>query len=575
MKRSVFAIGLVAGMCLLGAGDPADYKKTVQRRVAPAAITHPIAHRALVDFGQEAFGFVEFVPPKGTRGAYEVRLGEMIKPDGSINMHPGATIRAARIVGEITADGVHRVPLVPDRRNTNGGREGAAVKIPAEHGVVMPFRYAEVFKAPFTITPETVRMVTVEYPMDMAASSFTCDDARLVKIYNLCKNSIRATSFAGLYVDGDRERIPYEADAYLNQLGEYAVHADYSLARASHEYLMAHPTWPTEWKQHSIKMAWTDWMWSGDARSLAKCYSQLKDDKLLACFARASDGLLVTGSAANRYSKANPQGARDIVDWPAGERDGYVFEELNAVVNAFYYRNLLEMADIARALGKAADAAAFAARAKRVYAAYQRVFFRPDAGVYADGEATDHASLHANAAALAFGLVPKAREGRVVEHLVSRGMACSVYFAQYLLEAFCEAGRADLALALITAKGERSWLGMLEQGGTITFEAWSAKYKPNLDWNHAWGTPPLNIISRYILGVTPLEPGFGKIRIAPQFGALKTVKARVPTAKGAVEITYENGALTVASPAPARVIFAGEERECPAGTTLTIRRLSP
>ena len=59
MKRSVFAIGLVAGMCAWGAGDPADYKKTVQRRVAPAAITHPIVHRALVDFGQEAFGFVD------------------------------------------------------------------------------------------------------------------------------------------------------------------------------------------------------------------------------------------------------------------------------------------------------------------------------------------------------------------------------------------------------------------------------------------------------------------------------------------------------------------------------------
>ena len=554
---------LLAALAL--AGDPYDYKKTVQRRVAPAAITHPIAGRSLVDFKQEAFGFLEFVPPKGARGEYEVRLGELTRPDGSVNMKPGATIRAARVVGRIDADGVHRVPLVADRRNTRGGVEGAAVLIPAEHGVIMPFRYAEVFKAPFPITAETVRMVAVEYPMDMAASSFECDCELLTRIYDFCKESIRATSFAGLYVDGDRERIPYEADAYLNQLGEYAVHADYSLARASHEYLMDHPTWPTEWKQHSIKMAWADWMWSGDARSLAKCYDRLKGDKLLERFRRASDGLLVTGSAAAKFSKTNPDGARDIVDWPLGERDGYVFGELNAVVNAFYYRNLLEMADIARALGKSADAAEFAARARGVFAAYQRVFFRPALGVYADAENTDHASLHANAAALAFGLVPRERQAKVVAHLDARGMACSVYFAQYLLEAYFEAGRADLGVTYMTTADDRSWKHMLDFGATVALEAWAVKYKPNLDLNHAWGTPPLNVISRYVLGVTPLEPGFAKIGVAPQFGPLQRVRGKVPTAKGPVTVDWNGKRLVVETPAPARVAFGGRVREVAPG----------
>ena len=48
-------------------------------------------------------------------------------------------------------------------------------------------------------------------------------------------------------VDGDRERIPYEADAYLNQLAHYGVDREFALARYSHEYLLANPTWPTEW----------------------------------------------------------------------------------------------------------------------------------------------------------------------------------------------------------------------------------------------------------------------------------------------------------------------------------------
>ncbi len=547
------------------AADPYAYKKTVQTRRAPVAITTNAAGCVVADFGRAAFGFLEFVPPAGVRGAYRVRLGERLTAGGRVDMTPGATIRAVEVESRISAEGVCRVPLVPDPRNTRGGREGGAIAIPPEHGVVMPFRYAEVVSAPFPVTPSVVRQVIVHYPMDLTASSFTCSNPDLVKIYDFCKYSIFATSFAGLYVDGDRERIPYEADAYLNQLGEYVVHADYSLARASHEYLMAHPTWPTEWKQHSIKMAWADWMWSGDTRSAAKCYDRLRDEKLLLNFARPSDGLLLTGGERLRNSLTNRVGAADIVDWPPAERDGFVFTDVNAVVNAFHYRNLLEMADLARALGKASDAEAFTARARRVHAAFNAVFFDTGRGVYRDGEGTDHASLHANVAALAFGLVPPAHRASVAAFCAARGMACSVYFAQYLLEALFEADEADAAIRLMTSGGDRSWLGMLDQGATMTMEAWAVKYKPNLDLNHAWGAAPLNVVSRYVLGVTPLEPGFRKIRIRPQIGSLVRVAGRVPTAQGPVDVAVAHGTLTVTTPAPARIEFAGVVRDVPAG----------
>ena len=569
MKKLLSCLPLAVAMLAAAAGDPYDYKKTVQRRVAPAAVTTNAAGRVLVDFGREAFGFLELLPPPGTEGDYDVSLGELLK-DGSVNMKPGATIRAARVTGRIAdvKGGVFRVPLVPDKRNTSGGREGGAIKIPAEHGVIMPFRYAEFAAAPFAITKDNVRMTAINYPIDMEASSFACSDPRLVRIYDFCKHSILATSFAGLYVDGDRERIPYEMDAYINQLSEYAVHADYSLARASHEYLMLHPTWPTEWKQYSVRMAWTDWMWSGDTRSIAKFYGMLKDEKLLASHARASDGLLVSGGERGRNSLTNACGLADIVDWPLHERDGFVFRDVNAVVNAFYYRNLLEMADIAHALGKRADADMFAARAKRVYASYQKVFFDPARGVYRDGEGTDHAAQHPNVVALAFGLVPPQHRKKVSDYCLSRGMACSVGFAQYLLEGLFDVGRPDEALALITSTGDRSWLGMLDFGATVTMEAWAVKYKPNLDLNHAWGTPPLNIISRYVLGVTPLEPGFEKIRVRPQVGSLKYVSGTVPTAKGPVQVEVKDHILTVTVPAPARLEFAGHIRDVPPGRHL-------
>ncbi|MDO4365596.1 MAG: hypothetical protein Q4D70_02290, partial [bacterium] len=159
MKNCIAACLVAAALVCAGANDPTDYKKTVQRRVAPVAVKDLAAGGSLADFGQEAFGFLEFTPPKGTRGAYEVWLGELVTPEGGVNRKPGATIRAVRVAGTIEADGVHRVPLPPDARNTSGGREGGAVPIPPEHGVVLPFRYAEVVRAPFPVTKETVRMV--------------------------------------------------------------------------------------------------------------------------------------------------------------------------------------------------------------------------------------------------------------------------------------------------------------------------------------------------------------------------------------------------------------------------------
>ena len=564
-SRSILVVAAAATAVCVAAGGPSDYKKTVQRRVAPAKVECRIPGRTLVDFGREAFGFLELVPPAGARGPYEVRLGELLKPDGSVNMKPGATIRAARVTGVIESDGVLRVPLVADKRNTTGGREGGAILIPPEHGVIMPFRYVEVMQAPFTVTPETVRMVAVNYPIDLSESSFSCSDERLNRIYDLCKHTILVSSFAGIYVDGDRERIPYEADAYINQLSDYAVHSDYSLARASHAYLMKHPTWPTEWKQHSIFMAWADWMWSGDTSALAEFYEPLCKDKLSEKYRRASDGLLATGGERPRGKLVNANGAADIVDWPPCERDGFVFTEVNAVVNAFYYRNLLQVAEFALALHKPDDAGVYGHRARDVRKAYNDAFFDAKRGVYRDGIGTDHASLHANAAALAFGLVHKKDAKRVAEYCVSKGMACSVYFAQYLLEGLFNAGEADAALALITSSGDRSWLGMMEQGATTTMEAWAVKYKPNLDLCHAWGTPPLNVISRYILGVTPLEPGFAKIRVRPQVGSLARVEGKVPTAKGPVNVHVEGGVLTLDVPAPARVEWGGKVHDVAAG----------
>jgi hypothetical protein len=514
-------------------GDTALRYPLDQKQVKPARVVTNAAGRVFVDFGRAAFGWVELIPPRDMAhgGPYVLHLGEKAA-GSSVDAQPGGTIRYAKVSGALTRPVVYRVPLAADKRNTSGGKEGSAILLPPEFGVVMPFRYVEVEECPFPVTVDTIRQIAVHYPFDMKASAFVSCDAALDRVYAFCKYSVKATTFAGVYVDGDRERIPYEADAYINQLCHYGLDREFTLARYSHEYLMAHPTWPTEWKQHSVMMAWADWMYTGNAESLARCYDALKAKKTLEFCARARDGLLETGGPAAPAES----GLRDITDWPVGERDGFEFKPVNAVVNAFYCLNLRQMAEMAAALDKAADAEAYRAKAEKAAQAFHALFFNGARGCYVDGEGAAHASLHANMLPLAFGLVPEEERGRVAAFVKSRGMACSVYGAQYLLEALFEAGLDDDAIGLITRDEPRGWVNMMRSGSTISLEAWDIKYKANLDWNHAWGAVPANIVPRFVLGVRPLSPGFGKVLIRPQAGSLEAVQGIVPTVRGTVTV---------------------------------------
>jgi hypothetical protein len=170
--------------------------------------------------------------------------------------------------------------------------------------------------------------------------------------------------------------------------------------------------------------------------------------------------------------------------------------------------------------------------------AFNRLLFDEDRGRYVDGEGSTHVSLHGNMFPLALGLVPPSRLDQVADYVASRGMACSVYGAQYLLEGLYAADRAEAAYALLTDEGTRSWRHMLALGTTITLEAWDNQFKPNQDWNHAWGAAPGNIIPRFIMGVRPLAPGFARVLIQPQPGPLREARLTLPTIRGPIRVAF-------------------------------------
>jgi hypothetical protein len=508
---------------------------------APVQITRIGNGVMLVDFGRVAFGNVRFSPPTGATNTITVHFGEDFK-QGRINRNPPGSVRYAST--EITLSGSAAVIAAPlaDRRNTNQppallkpeelGVVLPAVLTPPEWGPILPFRWVEVDGWPGDLSPDQItRRAAFATAWNDEAAYFRSSDDMLNRIWELCHYSIKATTFAGVFVDGDRERIPYEADAYLNQLSYYAVSDDVQMPRDTYDWLMAHPTWPTEWAPQMVFMAHADWMHTGDRAWLASRYERLKT-KLLLERARI-DGLIA--SAPEQMAKG------DLVDWPREERDGYVFTPVNTVVNAFHLRAISLMIDLARALDKPEDVATFTARAGATWAMFQEKLFDDSRGIYRDGEGTDHSSLHANLFPLAFDLVPVEHRSRLTRWLVGRGMACSVYAAQYLLEGLFRNGAAEEALRLISAPTDRSWRHMVESGTTITWEAWDQRYKLNQDWNHAWGAAPANLLPRFVLGAEPIAPGWERALIRPHPGGLLFSKGKIPTPRGAITIDWSRG----------------------------------
>lgn len=485
----------------------------------------------LLDFGKVAFGNLRVSVPEGKSGKSKFHFGEATD-NGRINRKPPGTVRYQ--VSEVDLRGGKEVLVAPpvDGRNTT---HPSAVRLPKEWGVVIPFRWIEIEGWEGKFDPSiAVRQAAYLSAWDDKSADFECSDETLNKIWDLCKYSIKATSFAGIYVDGDRERIPYEADAYLNQLSHYYTDADKQLARDSYDYLMEKPTWPSEWAPHMVFMAHADWMFTGDAEWLKSRYEDLKSKLLLD---RVDESGWVKSAKLGR-DRRGKGGQRDIVDWPIKECDGYVFTEVNTVVNAFHLEALRRMADLADALGKSSEAEAYRKRHAEGAKRFHAELWMPGKGAYRDGLGTDHAAAHATFIPLAFGLVPEVDREAAVKFLKTRGMVCSVYAAQYLMEAFFDNGAADHALELILAEGDRSWRHMLESGATITWEAWDQKYKPNQDWNHAWGAAPGNLLPRYLLGIEPVKPGWKQVRMAPNVAGLNYCKGKVPTPMGALQVRW-------------------------------------
>lgn len=148
--------------------------------------------------------------------------------------------------------------------------------------------------------------------------------------------------------------------------------------------------------------------------------------------------------------------------------------------------------------------------------------------LYPDSIYYDNNALTANLLPLAFGIVPEENKEMVSRQIMAKIMlkpadghlCCGVIGISWLLRELSRQGRMDIAYLLATNDTYPSWGYMAKQGATTIWELWNgdtANPKMN-SGNHVMLLGDLiPWCFENIGGIQALEPGYKKIRLAPNF----------------------------------------------------------
>ncbi len=203
---------------------------------------------------------------------------------------------------------------------------------------------------------------------------------------------------------------------------------------------------------------------------------------------------------------------------------------------AYYYHDCVLLSEMARAIGKEADAAQYADLAAKIKQAFNDRYLNKRTNLYPGG------SQNAQLLPLYFGLVPEDRVKPVVDNLVRDILARHVHLSTGFLgtEAInpelTANGHHELAWLLATQTTCPSWGYMVKRGATTIWELWNSDTEgPGMNSrNHFCLGSVGEWFFESLGGITPEQPGFAVSRICPRpAGDLKWVKSSIDTPYGA------------------------------------------
>jgi hypothetical protein len=263
---------------------------------------------------------------------------------------------------------------------------------------------------------------------------------------------------------------------------------------------------------------WNYYLNTGDLQTIADLYPGVK--RYMALWQRLPDGTM-----------QDRQGGWYWGDW------GSQIDK-SALYNGFYYLALKGQQRMAEALGLKTESDSILREMDSLKTAFNRVYW--DGAAYRSPSYTEETDDRAQALAVVSGLADKDKYPYILD-IFRRVEHASPYIEKYVLEALFMMNEGEFALERM----KKRFSHMVDDPNhTTLFEGWwiGDEVYGGGTANHAWSGGGLTLLSQYVCGISPIEPGYKGFRISPNLGGLRFAEAKIPTVMGLISIHNEQTA---------------------------------
>jgi alpha-L-rhamnosidase len=222
-----------------------------------------------------------------------------------------------------------------------------------------------------------------------------------------------------------------------------------------------------------------------------------------------------------------------------------------------YYQVLVDAADLATSLGQTSTAASYAQRAAALKQSINAHLYNSGNGFYGmSASAMSAIAQDANSLAVLTGVAPQGSAATILGTLAQglanqygrlafsansgRTAVVSPFASNMEVRARFASGDTAGALNLISTL----WGNMVANGDYFTGTTWEALGTNGLPVSsqtslaHGWSSGATSAMSRYVLGVRPVAPGYKQWLVKPQPGNLQWAVGTVPTPAGAISVKW-------------------------------------
>lgn len=443
---------------------PQPTKQLVLENLEPVSIKKD-EEGYLVDFGSIYVGYLSAVA-KGKKGEkISILCGQELTPEGEVRyvMRANCRYEEAWILS---------------------GKEDVLNQYDYKS-----FRYCRL-SVPEGVVLQGVKMIIRHYPFTLKRAC-TCEEENLQRIWNLCVNTLKYGVQEVIQDCMEREKGQYLGDGALTSAALAVLTGDTSImekmiddalrtAFINQGLVTCSPcSFIQEIAEYPLmlpQLFLIHWKLNGDIRFLEERYDKLVS--VLEFYRRSyamESGLL---GDLDKWC---------VVDWPGNCRDGYDFElpqgrvaeGVHNVINAYYIGAIKAVNRLAEILGKTPYR-----ETDSLQEAYIQAFYDEERKLFKDTPVSKHISLPSNAFALMYDMCPdKETEENIVQMILEKNASNSAFFTTFAsLCGLHRIGKKEELLQLISSSGR--WMRMLEEGATVTFEAWGKDVKSNTSLFH-------------------------------------------------------------------------------------------